>query len=115
MELLERLSCGEDPAALVTILRTRGSTPREAGAKMAVFFDGRTAGTIGGGCVEAGLTRDALDIIRDGGYRFKTVDLSDPEGDDDAVCGGTMDLLIESLQPTGRPDAKLTEQTGGAV
>ena len=42
-----------DPAALVTVVSTEGSTPRKAGAKMVVFADGRAVGTIGGGCVEA--------------------------------------------------------------
>src|SRR3989304_3361540 len=38
-----------DPAALVTVIATEGSTPQKAGAKMVVYPDGRTAGTIGGG------------------------------------------------------------------
>ncbi len=47
----EALERGE-PAALVTIVRASGSTPQRAGAKMLVFADGRTVGTIGGGCYE---------------------------------------------------------------
>ena len=43
----EALERGE-PAALVTIIRTEGSTPQRVGAKMLVFADGRTVGTIGG-------------------------------------------------------------------
>ncbi len=39
------------PVELVTILSSGGSTPRGAGAMMAVFADGRAAGTIGGGSV----------------------------------------------------------------
>src|SRR5215472_9364987 len=38
-----------EPAALVTIVRSTGSTPQRTGAKMLVFADGRTVGTIGGG------------------------------------------------------------------
>ena len=41
-----------EPAALVTIVSTTGSTPQRVGAKMLVFADGRTVGTIGGGCYE---------------------------------------------------------------
>ena len=40
------------PAALVTIVSTIGSTPQRVGAKMLVFSDGRIVGTIGGGCYE---------------------------------------------------------------
>ncbi|MEJ1156937.1 xanthine dehydrogenase accessory protein XdhC [Prosthecomicrobium sp. N25] len=39
-------------AALVTVLRPKGSTPREAGARMVVFADGAFSGTIGGGMLE---------------------------------------------------------------
>ena len=41
-----------EPAALVTIVKAQGSTPQRIGAKMLVFSDGRTVGTIGGGCYE---------------------------------------------------------------
>ncbi|MDD4716421.1 MAG: XdhC family protein, partial [Oscillospiraceae bacterium] len=44
-----------EPSALVTIIETKGSTPREAGAKMIVYPDGRTVGSIGGGCSESGV------------------------------------------------------------
>ena len=47
----ETLERGE-VAALVTIIRTQGSTPQRVGAKMLVFPDGRSVGTIGGGCYE---------------------------------------------------------------
>ena len=36
----------------MTIVRASGSTPQRTGAKMLVFADGRTVGTIGGGCYE---------------------------------------------------------------
>src|SRR5690606_15063540 len=41
------------PRALATIVHTSGSTPREPGARMVIYRDGRTRGTIGGGCGEA--------------------------------------------------------------
>ena len=47
--LTDALSRGEE-AALVTIVSANGSTPQRVGAKMLVFPDGRTVGTIGGGC-----------------------------------------------------------------
>lgn len=53
---LNRLA--HDPAVLVTILRTRGSVPREAGTWMAVFTDTQV-GTIGGGQLEWDALRQA--------------------------------------------------------
>jgi xanthine dehydrogenase accessory factor len=85
--------------AVVTVISTKGSTPREAGAKMAVFSDGSAVGSIGGGCAESDIMRDARDIGRDGGHRFKTVDLTDSAEEDGMVCGGTMKVLIEALMP----------------
>ena len=40
------------PVELVIVTEASGSTPRSAGALMAVFPDGQTLGTIGGGNVE---------------------------------------------------------------
>lgn len=58
----DAVSRGED-AALCTIVASSGSTPRGSGAKMAVFADGTTCGTIGGGAVEhesIALAKEAL-------------------------------------------------------
>jgi xanthine dehydrogenase accessory factor len=90
---------GNSADALVTVVETRGSTPREAGAKMAVSYAGAFVGTIGGGCTEAGVLQDARNVIRSGGYSLKTVDLTDSAEEDGMVCGGTMTILIEALRP----------------
>jgi xanthine dehydrogenase accessory factor len=101
MELIEWLAreSGEE-GALVTIISTEGSTPREAGAKMIVKAGGDTIGSIGGGCAESGVLRDAADIIRKGGCAFKTVDLTGSTDDNDMACGGSMTLLIERIEAT---------------
>ncbi|MBA3652053.1 MAG: XdhC family protein, partial [Chthoniobacterales bacterium] len=52
------------PCALVTVAATRGSVPREPGAKMLVYRDGLTSGTIGGGKFEALAIADALACLR---------------------------------------------------
>ena len=43
----------DEPRALVTIISAKGSTPRDPGAKMVVWPDGRILGSIGGGCSES--------------------------------------------------------------
>ncbi|MDR1482142.1 MAG: XdhC family protein [Synergistaceae bacterium] len=98
MRLMEWLSGdGYEKIALVTVLLARGSTPRDAGAKMAVLPDGRSVGSIGGGCAEANVIRDAIDVIQNGGYRIRTADMTDPAEDDEMACGGSMEVLIEAL------------------
>ncbi|HYE84496.1 MAG TPA: XdhC/CoxI family protein [Clostridia bacterium] len=83
--------------AIVTVISTKGSTPRKTGAKMLVWQDGRTMGSIGGGCSEGAVIRTALDVIRDGGYRIQEVDMTgDIAEDDGMVCGGIMQILIEA-------------------
>jgi xanthine dehydrogenase accessory factor len=99
MALIEFLA--SDPAhgcALITVTQTSGSTPRKAGAKMIAIFDGRTIGSIGGGCAEAEVVRAAREIIGCGGYRFVTIDLTDKADEDGMVCGGHMEALIEDLR-----------------
>jgi xanthine dehydrogenase accessory factor len=97
MELLEYLA-GNDTAkaASVTVLSAKGSTPRGAGAKMAVLDDGRIIGSIGGGCAEAEIMRDARRILSEGGYCRRIVDLTDAAEENGMVCGGIMDVLIET-------------------
>jgi xanthine dehydrogenase accessory factor len=89
---------GDEADALITILTTKGPVPREAGAKMAISYEGKTAGTIGGGCAESGVMQDARTIIREGGWATKTVDMTDSAEDDGMVCGGTMTVFIESTK-----------------
>jgi xanthine dehydrogenase accessory factor len=85
------------PDAIATIVATRGSTPREAGAKMAICLDGTTVGSIGGGCAESDVIAAARQLARDGGFSVMTVDMSDTADDDGMVCGGTMDVIIEAV------------------
>ena len=81
---------------VATVAHTRGSTPQRRGAKMLFFAAGETAGTVGGGCVEAEVwaeAREALSTGEPGLYRFAlTADEASEEG---MVCGGTMDIFID--------------------
>jgi len=80
--------------ALVTVVATRGSAPREAGARMLVFADGTSVGTVGGGAVEHTAIREAQAAIAAGSPRLFAPDL----GQLGMACGGSMDLFIEPLQ-----------------
>lgn len=99
-QVLTELSTENSEAkAIVTVISTKGSTPRKAGAKMIVWPDGRTMGSIGGGCSEGAVIRTAIDVIRDGGYKVQTVDMTGEIAEDEGmVCGGIMQVLIESYR-----------------
>lgn len=80
--------------ALVTVVATKGSTPRKPGAKMIVTEDGASFGTIGGGRFEhelAAAARDALTTGRAKLVRFHlTHDLA-------MCCGGEMEAFVEPI------------------
>src|SRR5258705_13881422 len=62
-QVREFLDKGET-VAVATIVSTKGSTPREVGAKMVVTAWGEILGTIGGGCREADVKKNGLDANR---------------------------------------------------
>ncbi len=102
LEELAELEARGLPVAVATVVRTVGSTPRKAGARMIVYPDGRLSGTIGGGCGEAEVRQAALAALDTGQPQLYTVDLLGGFGDDREVCGGKMEVYIEPLLP-GRP------------
>ena len=98
-ELREAVSAGK-PAALCTIVNTKGAVPRHSGTKMLVLGDGSFKGTIGGGEVENLVLKEALTAIKDGKTRFLNYDLIDIEKGDPGVCGGSLSVFVEPyVQP----------------
>ncbi|TLS38927.1 XdhC family protein [Pseudalkalibacillus caeni] len=89
---------GGEKAALATIIKTRGSTPRKTGSRMIIFPCGKIEGTIGGGCGEAEVIETAFKVIQTNKPEKQTVDLT--RGlfyEDGGICGGIMDVFIEPL------------------
>ena len=85
--------------ALITIVAATGSTPQRVGAKMLVYSDGRTVGTIGGGCYE----NDAFWKARESIAARKPLNVKYELNDDFAqetglVCGGQMEVFIEPVE-----------------
>lgn len=82
--------------ALVTIVETRGSTPRKAGTTMVILQDGQSIGTIGGGCGEADVRRQALTALDENCSTLYTVTmLNEAAADEGMVCGGVMEVFIQ--------------------
>ncbi len=97
--LAEALERGEE-VALVTIVASTGSTPQRVGAKMLVYADGRTVGTIGGGCYENDAfwkARETIKARRPLNVRYElTDDIAEETG---LICGGQMEVFIEPVEP----------------
>lgn len=96
----EILAAGK-PFVLATIIRTRGSVPREVGAKMVVPPEGQPFGTIGGGCGEGEVLRRAYPLFdHNVPPRVVEVDLTgDFDQDEIQVCGGLMDVALDLWRP----------------
>ena len=96
--LAEALDRGEE-VALVTIVASTGSTPQRVGAKMLVYSDGRTVGTIGGGCYENDAfwkAREAITARRPLNVKYELND--DFAQETGLVCGGQMEVFIEPVE-----------------
>lgn len=88
-----------EAVALATVIRTQGSVPRQAGAKMLVYRDGRIQGTIGGGEMESLVISAAREALRDGQTRVVPYSLVDPGRGDPGVCGGNLEIYVEPYLP----------------
>jgi xanthine dehydrogenase accessory factor len=87
----------------VTIVRSSGSTPQRTGAKMLVFADGRTVGTIGGGCYENDALGRAREAIASGRPALVKYDLNDDFAEESGlICGGQMEVYIDPIAPSPR-------------
>ncbi len=96
-EIVRIKSEGEE-AALVTIVTTTGSTPREEGAKMLVKADGSILGTIGGGNLEAQVIEEAIKVIGQGKPKRIHIGLTAKEVEEEGMlCGGELEVFIEPI------------------
>ncbi|MDQ3812758.1 MAG: XdhC/CoxI family protein [Armatimonadota bacterium] len=107
---IAREKAARRPVVTATVVRDSGSVPRTTGAKMLVYPDGRTRGTVGGGRFEALVLQEALAALATGQsvthlYSFV------PESDGaerhgartfGAVCGGRVEVYLEVIMPSDR-------------
>ena len=95
--LLQALKSGAD-AVLCTIIASSGSTPRGSGAKMAVFADGSTMGTVGGGAVEYESVRLAKQALAQRATFTHGFDLTKNQtADIGMICGGQVTVYFQFL------------------
>lgn len=89
------------PVELIGVVEAGGSTPRGAGAMMAVFPDGQARGTIGGGSVEYEARKLAAQLLQIRGcalrkFRFVQGDAAGL----DMACGGEVTVQFQYV-PAG--------------
>jgi len=112
VEAFESLTAAGQPSALATVVSVEGSSYRRPGARMLIAGDGRTWGTISGGCLERDVARRARLFIPERqkpqivAYETDTEDA----GEEDARpvmdpgpslgCGGRIEILIQRITQT---------------
>src|SRR5512143_2669184 len=98
-QALAEVEKNNESAALCTVVRSQGSTPRHVGSKMLVYPDGKFIGTIGGGDLEHRVLDEAWIAMGDGESRMLSYTMSDPSRGDPGVCGGTVEVFVEPILP----------------
>jgi len=97
-ELAEAVA-GSKPVALATVVATKRSVPRRAGAKMLIYGDGALSGTVGGGNMESRVIEAAQESMRSGKTQMLTYSLLEPSRGDPGVCGGEVQIYLEPYMP----------------
>lgn len=88
----------EEDVVLCTILASSGSSPRGAGARMAVFSDGSTIGTVGGGEVERLAILEAAEVLEKGNTRLRAFCLAPNQVASIGMnCGGNVTIYYQLL------------------
>ncbi len=98
-QALSEIEKNHESAALCTVVKSQGSTPRHVGSKMLVYPDGKFIGSIGGGDLEHRVLDEAWIAMSDGESRLITYHMSDPSRGDVGVCGGTVEVFVEPILP----------------
>lgn len=105
--MLQALARGEG-VVLCSILASSGSTPRGAGAKMAVFSDGHTEGTVGGGTVELESGKLAMEVLNTKQSLVHGYCLAPNEvADIGMICGGSVTVYFQYFDAQRETDAAL--------
>lgn len=98
-QALSELEKNNESAALCTVVKSEGSTPRHVGSKMLVYPDGHFLGTVGGGDLEHRVMDEAWIAIAEGTPRTLKYSMVDPSRGDPGVCGGTVEVFVEPILP----------------
>jgi len=83
---------------VATIASVHGSTPAPVLSRLFLSDAGEMIGTVGGGCLEAEVQREAQKLRAAGGWARVAFTLTETEDELRMVCGGTVEILLERLE-----------------
>jgi len=82
--------------ALATVIQTWGSSPRRAGAKMAITPDGGITGSVSGGCVEGAVFEEGVESLKKNQPKLLHFGVADETAwDVGLACGGSIDVFVK--------------------
>jgi len=88
------------PCVLATVVATRGSVPREPGAKALIYSETHLLGTVGGGKFESLVLADAMAALAAGAPVLKTYPLHEHSAESfGAICGGEVTVFLDPQLP----------------
>ena len=84
---------------LVTVVQTWGSSPFQIGTKMIVNENGNFLGSVSGGCVEANVINECLELLKNKNLfkKIKFTISNDSAWSVGLACGGEMAVFIEEI------------------
>lgn len=89
---------------LATVVATWGSSPRPAGSKLVVGEDGGFVGSVSGGCIEAAVIHEALEVMAGAAPHTIGFGVSDESAwEVGLACGGKIEVYVEAIDA---PDGK---------
>lgn len=84
--------------ALATVIQTWGSSPRRAGAKMAIMPDGKITGSVSGGCVEGAVFETGVQVLKSNTPQLLHFGVADETAwEVGLACGGIIDIFVKPL------------------
>jgi xanthine dehydrogenase accessory factor len=82
--------------AMATVIQTWGSSPRAAGAKMALTPDGKITGSVSGGCVEGAVFEVGVEVLKTKHPKLLHFGVADETAwDVGLACGGSIDIFVK--------------------
>ena len=95
---VDRWQADNKSIALATVLQTWGSSPRRAGAKMALTPDGKITGSVSGGCVEGAVFEEGVQVLKSNHPKLLHFGVADETAwEVGLACGGSIDIFVQPL------------------
>jgi xanthine/CO dehydrogenase XdhC/CoxF family maturation factor len=86
--------------ALATVVDTWGSSPRPVGSQLLIDDAGEFLGSVSGGCIEAAVIGEALEVLDSGHPRLLDFGVSNEQAwEVGLACGGKVRVYVERLDP----------------